>query len=90
MRRCPKCNSPNWDYANVGIPKALACLNCGNLYGDNRMNESEFESKFESGDLDCEFAMFISERYDAWDKHCLLYTSPSPRDGATSRMPSSA
>ena len=24
------------------------------------------------------------------DKACLLYTSPSPRDGATSRMPSSA
>ena len=24
------------------------------------------------------------------DKDCLLYTSPSPRDGATSRMPSSA
>ena len=24
------------------------------------------------------------------EKHCLLYTSPSPRDGATSRMPSSA
>ena len=24
------------------------------------------------------------------DKICLLYTSPSPRDGATSRMPSSA
>ena len=23
-------------------------------------------------------------------KLCLLYTSPSPRDGATSRMPSSA
>ena len=23
-------------------------------------------------------------------KGCLLYTSPSPRDGATSRMPSSA
>ena len=28
---------------------------------------------------------FLSEH-----KHCLLYTSPSPRDGATSRMPSSA
>ena len=27
-----------------------------------------------------------------WDTYfvCLLYTSPSPRDGATSRMPSSA
>ena len=26
----------------------------------------------------------------AGEKPCLLYTSPSPRDGATSRMPSSA
>ena len=25
-----------------------------------------------------------------WAYSCLLYTSPSPRDGATSRMPSSA
>ena len=25
-----------------------------------------------------------------WDKNCLLYTSPSPRDGLLSRMPSSA
>ena len=25
-----------------------------------------------------------------WCKHCLLYTSPSPRDLSTSRMPSSA
>ena len=27
---------------------------------------------------------------EALNKDCLLYTSPSPRDGATSRMPSSA
>ena len=26
----------------------------------------------------------------AWNKICLLYTSPSPRDGLLSRMPSSA
>ena len=26
----------------------------------------------------------------AWDRACLLYTSPSPRDPKTSRMPSSA
>ena len=25
-----------------------------------------------------------------WDWTCLLYTSPSPRDGSISRMPSSA
>ena len=28
--------------------------------------------------------------YTAKDKDCLLYTSPSPRDGLLSRMPSSA
>ena len=27
---------------------------------------------------------------DDWNKNCLLYTSPSPRDLSTSRMPSSA
>jgi hypothetical protein len=36
------------------------------------MTEEEFETKFDNGDLDCEFAMFISERYDAWDKHRML------------------
>ena len=30
-------------------------------------------------------ALFLTQGYV-----CLLYTSPSPRDGATSRMPSSA
>ena len=28
--------------------------------------------------------------YEEWKKICLLYTSPSPRDLSTSRMPSSA
>ena len=27
---------------------------------------------------------------EGWFKHCLLYTSPSPRDRQKSRMPSSA
>ena len=30
------------------------------------------------------------EWYDTLDEACLLYTSPSPRDGLLSRMPSSA
>ena len=29
-------------------------------------------------------------KQDGYKVACLLYTSPSPRDGATSRMPSSA
>ena len=28
--------------------------------------------------------------FDVMDNHCLLYTSPSPRDRQKSRMPSSA
>ena len=33
---------------------------------------------------------FITARKVAWYGDCLLYTSPSPRDLSTSRMPSSA
>ena len=33
---------------------------------------------------------FVELRHGAQDKACLLYTSPSPRDGLLSRMPSSA
>ena len=33
---------------------------------------------------------WIGERLDEAVKACLLYTSPSPRDGLLSRMPSSA
>ena len=32
----------------------------------------------------------INQQYLAFDLTCLLYTSPSPRDGLLSRMPSSA
>ena len=32
----------------------------------------------------------LDQIYDSLIKHCLLYTSPSPRDRTRSRMPSSA
>ena len=34
--------------------------------------------------------IFGGETMRFWDLRCLLYTSPSPRDLSTSRMPSSA
>ena len=34
--------------------------------------------------------VFVMHGPDGTDYHCLLYTSPSPRDGLLSRMPSSA
>jgi len=36
------------------------------------MTESEFEDLFDRGQLDCEFAMWISEHYDAWSKAKML------------------
>jgi hypothetical protein len=36
------------------------------------MTEAKFLYLFERGQLDCEFAMFISERYDAWSKVKML------------------
>ena len=37
-----------------------------------------------------DFALWKLDTEDLQESVCLLYTSPSPRDGATSRMPSSA
>ena len=34
--------------------------------------------------------IIVSEEFDDKPVHCLLYTSPSPRDAHESRMPSSA
>jgi hypothetical protein len=39
---------------------------------DDTMTESEFEDQFDKGNLDCEFAMWISEHYDAWSKAKML------------------
>jgi len=29
---CPKCNSTEWDWANIGFTDTVQCLNCGNVY----------------------------------------------------------
>lgn len=29
---CPECGSTHWDYANVGLPDAIQCLDCGCVY----------------------------------------------------------
>ena len=56
-------------------------------------NQSQIESKIEAEHI----FMFIlqvskTKLYEQYDSilTCLLYTSPSPRDLSTSRMPSSA
>ena len=75
MNKCFRCGSIDWDHANVGLIGAIVCTNCGKIYTmeeKHTMTESEFEQRFDNGDLDCDFAMFISERYDAWSKPKML------------------
>lgn len=30
--KCPKCNSIDWDWANIGFSEAKQCLDCGEIY----------------------------------------------------------
>ena len=52
------------------------------------INSSLYKALVDSGNSP-KLAMELSDVY-AWQIDCLLYTSPSPRDGLLSRMPSSA
>ena len=52
-----------------------ACIHMGDAF-DNRKN--------------IDFWALNWARKNVYDKFCLLYTSPSPRDAESSRMPSSA
>ena len=49
-----------------------------------------FRPEIENINNKYEVGAISSQEFVASYKDCLLYTSPSPRDGATSRMPSSA
>jgi hypothetical protein len=32
MNDCPKCGAKAWGLSNVGLPHALECLDCGEVY----------------------------------------------------------
>ena len=54
--------------------------------GEITLNPELVETQIKIGDIDLDIPVLAS----AMDSVCLLYTSPSPRDGLLSRMPSSA
>ena len=60
----------------------------------NQNDKNKLEKYGMTHDQICELKAFLVERYvdnmSTKDLVCLLYTSPSPRDGLLSRMPSSA
>eukprot|EP00831_Metopus_contortus_P034273 TRINITY_DN27341_c0_g1_i3.p1 TRINITY_DN27341_c0_g1~~TRINITY_DN27341_c0_g1_i3.p1 ORF type:complete len:138 (-),score=25.69 TRINITY_DN27341_c0_g1_i3:74-436(-) len=52
--------------------------------------ESLFDQRLFNQTSGLEAGFGSDDDYNLYDKPCLLYTSPSPRDLSTSRMPSSA
>ena len=53
-------------------------------------NGTKIETKVKEGTYDEFVVNWYSKHLHAMKEPCLLYTSPSPRDGLLSRMPSSA
>ena len=70
-----------------------------NIYGvtkesENKMIKNNFEFGLTINDMyfsvPSSLKQLIDDGWTISNKTCLLYTSPSPRDGLLSRMPSSA
>ena len=66
----------NWQKRKYSIDDVLDDSNLGINLGQSNLIDV---------DLDCDLAVHFGSLF-----LCLLYTSPSPRDGLLSRMPSSA
>ena len=74
-------------------PKGPTIEEINDDIGDDDTTEMANPQITEQGDVDLGTIIPPEKAFNAPphdDESCLLYTSPSPRDGATSRMPSSA
>lgn len=71
MNKCPKCGSDDWDHANVGLPIALVCLNCGNIYGEPKKMKQlkEYEVYIEdfNGSLYDQYIVEAESENEAYD-----------------------
>ena len=72
---------------NVALKKSLIFPGVGQLYNDQKIKgytliAAELFSLYSFNEN--------RKKYKDYNESCLLYTSPSPRDLSTSRMPSSA
>ena len=73
----------NNDQANRRINETANNIMCGRYVVKNSVTKT---NKLVKSAIQVE----DTENYNAHPYHCLLYTSPSPRDKRQSRMPSSA
>ena len=86
--------TPSYAFFKHGVDFNEVGLICSDLIfddGEYRMDINDIKQK--ASDEKCVLGIFCNPHNPTgrvWSKNCLLYTSPSPRDLSTSRMPSSA
>ena len=92
--RCYRCNDPGHKTSDCKIKKeSVTCGKCnkpGHLTKACRGIGKPLASAKQAVAESLEEQEFITESPPEYANACLLYTSPSPRDLSTSRMPSSA
>ena len=79
--------------AEYDAMKANAFSGTPPTWSDIQAQMYDINRKFEYPSIQDQLDKIYHSGIDAWKadiKACLLYTSPSPRDGLLSRMPSSA
>ena len=90
----PDINTIELRFESAGLPNVLMEQEDGKTYviqeGERTLIDSPLQGTAPGGSFEgyLHAATNITERTDP--NYCLLYTSPSPRDLSTSRMPSSA
>ena len=76
---------------NFGVPpKPNPAQDAAQVDGDGPAKDGAIDGLVADGDAKADGDPDKANLVAADDKNCLLYTSPSPRDGLLSRMPSSA
>ena len=74
-----------WQFGELGFEQSIYTCDDGSISDNCKLSPKK--SAFELGmNSDSRRIKLL----DTWSRICLLYTSPSPRDLSTSRMPSSA
>ena len=91
--KCSECNEVFEHFERISDEPLQTCLKCGSVNTISKIISSSgfrlsgtgwYETDFKNTKKD------INKSETNKNKSCLLYTSPSPRDGLLSRMPSSA
>ena len=95
---CTSPNSINYNpWANTDDGSCISSLSCGSdsieikvtIKLDNWPTETSWYLQHTNPNQNLTDTVYYAPRY-TYNYHCLLYTSPSPRDRQKSRMPSSA